>query len=233
MSEKNQIALIWWAIIFAIIYGTAYYFLTGFFPPPPANLDNEQVVQLYAADNMSLRIGVVICLLMGAFQLPWVVVVAAQMARLERGMPVWAIVQLMAGGIGAILFVLPPLFWGVAAFTVERNPEVTVLMHELAFLTFITPVSLFLFQSLPVAFVAFQQKDVKHSPFPRWIGYFSVWLTISAECGALAQLFKTGPFAWNGLFTFWLPLSIFSAWFAVLSYTMIKAIKAQAADTAS
>jgi len=230
MSEKNQLVLIWWAIVFAVIYGLSYYFLTGFFPPPPANLNNMDVLELYAASNMALRIGVVICLLVGAFQLPWVVVVAVQMARLEKGRPVWAITQLMAGAIGALLFILPPLFWGVAAFSVERSPEITVLMHELAFLTLITPVSLFLFQSLPVAFVAFQQGEVNHSAFPRWLGYFSVWLTISAECGALAQLFKSGPFAWNGLFTFWLPLTIFSVWFAVLSYTMIKAIKAQAGE---
>lgn len=68
---------------------------------------------------------------------------------------------------------------------------------------------------------------MSHSAVPRWIGYFSLWLTISAECGVLAHLFKTDPFAWNGLFTFWLPLTIFTAWFAMIDYTMIRAIKAQ------
>jgi hypothetical protein len=227
VNSQKQLVLIWWGIAFALIYGAAYYFLTGFFPPPPADLSPEAVVQLYAANNMAMRIGVVVCLVAGAFQLPWVIALYFQMARVEKGLPVWSVTQLLGGSIGALLFVLPPLFWGIAAFTVERDPQVTTLMHEIAFLTFITPVSLFIFQALPVAMVSFQAEQPDFSPLPRWMGFFSLWMVVIAECGVLAQLFKTGPFAWNGLFTFWLPLSVFSAWFGVLSYLMITNIKKQ------
>jgi hypothetical protein len=38
--------------------------------------------------------------------------------------------------------------------------------------------------------------------------------------------FKTGPFAWNGLFAFWVPLTIFCGWFMLLAYLMRRSILA-------
>jgi len=232
-SEKSQRILIWWALISATVMGPAYYFLVGFLPPPSATLNAAEVALLYSTDNMELRIGVVIMLITAGFQLPWTIVVSVQMARLERGVPVWSIMQCLAGALGVTLFVAPPLLWGVAAYTVDRAPEITLLMHELAFLVLTTPVSFFLLQAVPIAVVVLSQKDVQHSAFPRWIGYFSGWMALIAECGVLAMLFRTGPFSWNGLFVFWLPLGVFGIYFTVISLYMLKALKLQeqAAET--
>ena len=41
----------------------------------------------------------------------------------------------------------------------------------------------------------------------------------------LLFFFHTGPFAWNGLFGIWLPLTAFGGWFALASYLMVKAMK--------
>jgi hypothetical protein len=47
------------------------------------------------------------------------------------------------------------------------------------------------------------------------------------EPGALAFVTKTGPFAWNGLFTFWLPFSIFGIWLIIVYPRLFKAIRMQ------
>jgi hypothetical protein len=36
--------------------------------------------------------------------------------------------------------------------------------------------------------------------------------------------FKTGPFAWNGLFAFWVPLTVFCGWFILLAYLVRRSI---------
>lgn len=67
----------------------------------------------------------------------------------------------------------------------------------------------------------------EHSPFPRWLGYLTLWMLACAELGTLAMIFKTGPFAWNGFFTFWLPLTIYAVWYTALTTLMLKAITRQ------
>lgn len=230
ISPSAQRFAIYAAIATAILYGFGFWYLTEFIPPPSPRLSADEVVHLYADQNFKFRLGVVVCLIAGGFNAWWSVAVAAQMARCERGIPVWAIAQFAGGVLGTVLFVAPPLFWGVAAFTVTRDPALTLLIHELAFLTLVTPVSFFWIQALPIAVVSFSRTSVAHSPFPRWMGYFTVFMVISAELGVIAQLFKSGPFAWNGLFTFWIPLTVFSVWFGVLCYTMLKAIGLQASE---
>ena len=51
----------------------------------------------------------------------------------------------------------------------------------------------------------------------------------SVGCAAVPSFvpdpfFKTGPFAWNGMFSFWIPGTLFFAWYVVMLVTISKAI---------
>jgi hypothetical protein len=35
---------------------------------------------------------------------------------------------------------------------------------------------------------------------------------------------KTGPLAWDGLFTFWIPVGVFLAWFFVMFWAVRRAV---------
>ena len=43
------------------------------------------------------------------------------------------------------------------------------------------------------------------------------------------MLVKKGPFAWDGLFPFYLPIIVFTAWMLTLIWTMLRAISRQEA----
>jgi hypothetical protein len=228
IDARTQRALIWLTLILIAIFSAGYMML-GFFPPPEPTATAEQIKELYASHNMQSRVGVVLCLFSGAFLLPWSVVVAAQMARLEKGVPLWAILQFGAGILGTIFLWGPPLFWGTAAFSVERDPSLTLLMHEVGWLTFITPLCAFPMQLVAVGVVSLGKKeeDDKVSAFPRWIGYLTLWQAVQSLGGLAAMLFKSGAFAWNGLFPFYLPLTLYGVWTVALAYTMLRAIRHQ------
>jgi hypothetical protein len=224
-TESAQKILVWVTLVMATIYSLAYYFLLRFWPPPSPSLTAAQVVALYAQHNIEFRFGVFIMIVSGAFYLPWAVVLSIQMAHEEKGLPVWAITQALASTIGTFLFAFPPVLWGVAAFSVDRDPGLTVMMNDFAWLTFVTPSSFFPFQILPIAAVAFSVKaDEVNTAFPRWLGWVMVWVAITGTSGAIAQLFKSGPFAWNGLVPFYIPVGIFGGWFCVQAYYLLKAI---------
>lgn len=48
--------------------------------------------------------------------------------------------------------------------------------------------------------------------------------------GILIPFFNSGPFAWNGLFSFWLVLNIFFLWLILNYVYTVKAIRAQQAS---
>lgn len=230
ISARTQRSLLWISIAMAVVFGIGW-LMTGFIPPPSPTLDAEQVAELYVSDNLQMRIGVVLCLLSAGFNMTWSLVVGAQMARVETfsngGLPLWAILQVLSGAFGALIFMLPLLFMGIAAFSADRAPELTRLVHEFAFLTLITPLSFFTFQAVPVGIIGLTRTGIPHSPFPRWMGYASLWMMFGAEFGVLALLFKTGPFAWNGFFPFWLPLTLYIVWFTILTRLLFRAIRDQ------
>ena len=227
-NATTQRILIWMTLIMIAIFGVGYAGMMGFCPPPEPSLGASEVVALYKTNNMEFRVGVVLCLLSGGFLLPFSVVVSMQMARLEKGIPGWSILQVICGGLGTIFLWGPPLIWGAAAFSVERDPALTLLLHELAWLMFITPLCVFPMQLGALGMVALTNKKAeKVQAFPRWIGYLTLWQLVQSFGGLAAMLFKGGIFAWNGLFPFYLPFVLYGVWTVALSYTMLKAIKYQ------
>ncbi len=230
MSQRTQKVLIWWAIVFMVIYGLTLVFLLHMVPPPRATLNAQGVSDFYARHHDSIRIGAVMASYTSAFMVPISIAVAVQIARLEKGRPIWAMMCGAGGCLMSIFLVLPPLFWGVAAYTPTRDPQVTAVMHELGMLTLVTTDQYYVFMWVAIVAVCLMKTDVAHSPFPRWFGYLTAWTALMFEAGAIAFLPRTGPFAWNGLLVFWSPFLLFSVWLATMSTLLLKAINKQAQD---
>jgi hypothetical protein len=226
-SPRTQAALIYWAWGFSTAYFLAYYFLIKLLPLPPATLTAAEVANFYTLNSTQIRLGAAICSWTGGFTIPLAIVIALQMARLEKGFPIWSIVQFTGGVMMSIFTALPPLLWGVAAFTPTRPPEVTLVIHEFGNLAFIATNQFFIFQNIGLAVVCLTQGRGGTSTFPRWIGYLTLWTASVIEVGVLAFLPKTGPFAWNGLFVYWLPLGMYGVWYLTVSITILRALKRQ------
>ena len=81
-------------------------------------------------------------------------------------------------------------------------------------------------QSLALAAAIFW--DMGAPPvLPRWVGYYNVWVAIGIVPGCMSVFFRTGPFAWNGLFPFWIPVCVFASLFIVMFATLASAINRQ------
>jgi hypothetical protein len=106
----------------------------------------EQVADWYLLNQGKIKWGAVIGGWAGAFMMPILAVVAYQMARVEGGWKIWSVLSLVSGALMSLFLMLPPMFWGVAAYTAPRkDPEVTTLMHELATLTLTTTDQYYIF----------------------------------------------------------------------------------------
>jgi len=227
ISGRAQTIMIWWGLIFMFIFGFSLWLLLGMAPPPPPTLSPTEVAAFYLQNNVQIKLGAVVTSYTSAFVVPYMVVIGVQMMRLEKGIPVWSILQLVGGALMSIFLVLPGLFWGIAAYSPMRNPEVTALMHEIGTLTLVTTDQFFIFQMIAITYVSLTQTIDKVSAFPRWYGWLTLWIAIAFEVGAIAFIPKTGPFAWNGAVVFWMPFILFGVWITVTSVCMLAAIKRQ------
>lgn len=229
-SERSQTVIVWWAIVFTAIYGVVLGFLLHMIPPPDATNSAQEIARWYQTHATEIKIGATIGAYSGAFLVPLWAVITIQVARQEAGRPIWALMAALGGGLMSIFLALPPLFFGVAAFTANRPPEVTALMHELGVLTLVTTDQFYIFAWAAVAVVCLRPQHAPHSPFPRWFGYFTIWTALMFEAGAVAFNTRTGPFSWNGLLVFWSPLTLFGLWIAVMCVLLLRSLKLQRLD---
>lgn len=233
-SLASQRAILWWGIVLAIVYGIAFVTLLQQAPLKSPEWSAQQIADWYVHNQTRIKWGAVICSWTGCFMMPVWAVIAAQMARVEPGKwKVWSALSLASGTLMSIYLALPPMFWGVAAYTAPRkNPEVTALMHELASLTMTTTDQAYIFGWVAVSVIALRPATqlIKNNPFPRWWAYGSLWITFMFEAGAFAFLPRTGPFAWNGLLVFWSPFLLFTVWIIVQCNLTFRSIRAQSED---
>lgn len=225
----GQRVLIWVGAICAVLYGFSYVVFLKFLPAPGPLMETADVVALYADNNLMFRFGVGVMIITGAFFVPISIPVSIQMARMEKGFPYLAVLQLLTGLMGAWIFAWPAVLWGVCAFTVDRAPEVTVALHQLAWLTFITPGSFFWMQvgAVGVAALVGKRNDA-NAAFPRWFGWFTLFAAFEMSFPpTFSQMFWRGPFAWNGLLTFYLTIIIYGIWLSLMLFLMLRAISRQ------
>ena len=231
ISEHSQIILVWLSLTMTTVFGISLGLLLHMIPPPAANQTAEQIKDWYLSRQSEIKIGATIASWSAASILPFWAVTAIQIGRHEKGRRIWAVLAAMSGAMMTIFLVLPPLCFGTAAFAPERAADVTALMHQFGVLALVTTDQYYVFGFVAVAVACLLPHRVEHSAFPRWFGWFTIWLTVMAEAGALAFNLRTGPFAWNGLFVFWIPFGFFAPWLIAASYLLIRSLKRQIADS--
>jgi hypothetical protein len=229
-SIRSQIALVWWSLVLAIVFGLAFGFFLHMIPPPRASMSAEQIKSWYLSRDGEIKIGAMIASWTSAFMVPLFVVIGAQMRRVETGFPIWTMATIVGGGLTSVLLVIPPIIFGAAAFHADRAADATASIHDLGVLMLVTTDQYFIFPWVAIIVTCLRPGSPANWPFPRWFGYLNIWFVGLAELGAIAYNFDTGVFSWRGLFPYWLPFGLFGGWVILTSVLLLRALKAQLAD---
>jgi drug/metabolite transporter (DMT)-like permease len=205
--------------------------LAQFIPPPTAHDTPAQVVALYSRHTDRLRAGLVLMMIGAAFFAPWSASISVQLKRIEGRHTPLTYTQLACGAVGVLVILIPVMVMIVASFRPDRHPELTQTLNDLAWIPFIMVFSPVMVQCLAIGIAVFTDAG-EDKVMPRWAGYFNVWCAVLLLPAVLIPFFKTGPFAWQGLFEFWLAAVVFFGWVVVMSIVTIGAIKRQPAAAA-
>jgi hypothetical protein len=232
VNVRLQLACVWAGPLFAVTYLIAFWAIAGFIPPPSPHWSAAHVGSFFAANHTSIRIGMVLGMVSATLLFPFFTIVSVQIARIEgaggRGL-VLAIMQFGAAVLLLVFFALCGMLWIVASFRSELSASTVRAFNDAGWLMFVMVFPGYTLQMICQAIAGFTDRS-PNPTWPRWAAYMNLWVAFSGMGGGIAVFFKHGPFAWNGLIGFYLPLSVFFIWMVVTTYLLRASIRRQAAE---
>jgi hypothetical protein len=233
---KTQLISLWTAPVFGVILLIAFLAFPGFFPPMSPDLTADQVANFYADNAAMIRFSMITFNLCGIMLLPMFMVIVVQMKRMATQSHVFAYCFLTAAVSGATIFALADIFYLVAAFRPDRNPELVQLLNDMAWMIFIAPVGMVVAQLLLLGLAIYYDnihvERGLHPVFGRWVGHYVIATALVMAPAACAAIFRTGPLAWDGAVSFWLRNGAFALFVVVMFFVLRAAVHRQALEEA-
>lgn len=227
--EKLQLGLWACGIGFGLFFFIGLAPLSHFIPPPSPQLSGEQLLEMYGGANLTfVKAGLVLGMLGSCLLVPWSAMVALQVARMEQGRryPLWAMFSFGAGMVNAVAFILPFIFWFGAFYRPDRSPELVQLINDMTWIEFLLFFPTFSFQLICIALAGLTQREGP-KVFPRWFLFLNLWMAFIGGTGILAVFVFSGPFAWNGIIGFYLPVGSYVPFLLITYWQFYKAIRAE------
>lgn len=226
-QPKLQMFGAWSSLIYCFLFGIGWGgFNGGMFPPHSPSADEAAIVAIFQNDPIRIRLCMIFIMFGAMFMLPFAGVLGSQIARIEGGVGVLTIVAILGAFANAMFTFYPPLWWLIVSFRPDRLGAITYFINDAAWLQFVGALSLFIPIVMAQGIAAFIDKS-EDRIFPRWSGFFCIWVFVLELPVSLIFFFHDGPFAWNGIIGFWLPATVFFIYFLVTFHLMRSYIKRQ------
>lgn len=232
-ASYNVLHLCNYSILILCIVGLlGFAVFGGFFPPPGAYLSAEQIGAYFRQNSVDIRIGMVLMFLSIPFYLSWTIAMSKLMERMQKdSMNVLPQLQAISGAVAMITLLGPAICWMTAAFRpgVRSNEDIQ-LLYDLGWFVFDPPFMIFAIQWGAIGFAMLT--DTREKPlFPSWIAWLGFFTCATFISTTMISFMTHGPFAWQGLITFWLVFGMFFVYlFAIVPLTRTALRRLEAED---
>jgi hypothetical protein len=223
---------IWAWVVCLVGFLISFGLLAGFIPPPGESWSAERIADFYAADRTAIRAGLIGAMFASALMVPFYTVVSAEIRKIEGEPALLAPILFACAVILVCFFQIICLGWLLASFRPEISPEITRALNDYGWLVWTILIPTYSAQYLCMAIAGFV--DTRPNPiWPRWAAYTNLWVAVGGAGGILAVFFKTGPFSWNGLFGYWIPVVLFAVGTTMTMVLMLRRSRYEARVAAS
>jgi hypothetical protein len=215
---------LWCGIAYLVTVLLGFGAFAKFIPPTSPSADAGQIAELYHSDYTRIRIGMLVLMLAALVFIPFAATVAHFIARIEGTASVLTYTFLLGAAGNMVLTFYPAIWWLTAAYRPDRGAELVYLINDTAWLQLVGGVTVFL--AMPLSVMVASLSDKSAEPFfPRWCGYANGWISLTILPDQLLFFFHRGPFAWDGLFAFWIPIAAFGGFFVINFVVLRQAIR--------
>jgi hypothetical protein len=212
--------IIFWSLpAVAVIWIAAFFLFPGFVPPMSPEASAREVADFYSQNLSRVRYSMILFNWFCVALIPILMLIVERMRGMAHRTPVMRYCVIGVAGAAPIAFLTSTVFWLIAAFRPDRSPELTLLCNDMAWITFVCGVpfliALCVFLALGIGY-----DDQDQPVFPRWVAQFNVVIAILLVPAGFAGLTLTGPFAWNGLVSFWVRNVAIAVWIIVMAIAL-------------
>jgi hypothetical protein len=198
--------------------------IAGFVPPPKENWSADRLAQFYADNLTGIRIGLIGSMFASALMVPFFTVISAEIKKIEGRGALLAPIQFAGAVILVAFFQIIALFWLVSALRPGRDPEVIRAFNDYGWLVWTILIPTYMLQFACMAIAGFM--DRRPNPiWPRWACYVNIWTAITGAGGVLAVFFHSGPFSWNGIMGYWIPVIVFAGSMSMTAVLLLRRAK--------
>lgn len=233
MNTKSQLLCLWCGPAMLFLFWFGFMYCAEYLPPPSAAESPAELVARLQNNLSGFRLGMMITMFGFALMVPWAIGVAARLRPTEGSFPVLTYVQIGCVAIGSLIGQGATWIFEAAAYRLDdTDPHIVRALHDLGFFTFLAPWPSFTIWCFALAIAIF--RDSRAVPdYPRWAAYLSLWTGLLFLPACLIFWFKTGPFAWNGIIAFYVPVFIFFVWVIGLTVPALRAVYRHTAPAAA
>jgi len=226
----GEVILLWTLPVVGVLWLSAFLLFPGFVQPMSPTMSAEEVAAFYRDPENLPRIRYSM-ILFNWFAVGWIPILALfvlQIRRMAHRTPIFSYAILACAAGGPTIFLMADLFWLLAAFRPMRDPELTLMFNDLAWVTFSTQVGFLIAQNVILA-LAIHLDRQDRPVFGRWVAHFNLVVAALLVPSAFAGAAMTGAIAWDGLLTFWVRNVAIGVWIVVMAVVLARAIARQRA----
>ena len=214
--------------VVGVIWLSAFLLFPGFVQPMSPTMSAEEVAAFYRdPENLPrIRYSMILFNWFAVGFVPILALIALQIRRMAHRTPIFSYSILACAAGGPTIFLMANLFWLLAAFRPMRDPQLTLMFNDLAWVTISSQVGFLIAQSVILALAIYLDRQ-ERPVFQPWVAHFNLVVAALLIPSAFAGTVMTGPIAWDGLLTFWVRNVAIGLWIIVMAVVLGQAIKRQ------
>ncbi|MBD0023220.1 MULTISPECIES: hypothetical protein [Gordonia] len=197
----------------------------GFWPPPGPDMSAAEIHSYFVEHQTGLTIGMVMMAFAAPFYAPWSVAISRVISRMESPIGGLAQIQLIGGVLTAVVTLVPATIWLTAALRAdEYSAEIVQLFYHFGWTFFDTTYVCSVLQCVAIGVAILCDRRMRPL-LPKWFAWCSF---LTAACYvplSLMPFFRTGPFAWNGIVSFWVVFVEFFVFTAMATFLCLHALR--------
>lgn len=214
----------WTGPVFFIGFFCMWGLLADNFPPMAASASPQEMWQHYKDLQFEIMLGMSVCMVLGSCYITFGAAVSRVMRRIEGNEGMLSNLELMGATITYCPIVVACGIWLTCAIQIDTlTPDMVQFLYRLGWMIIDIAYMVTSWQIIAAA-VIFLRDQRENKLVPTWVSWWGFVTVASFFPVSLIPFFETGPFAFHGMFNFWVAFPTWYIWIVSMSIFIIKAV---------